>query len=51
VLFIVTAVLAILTVFPLLWMLSSSFKSLTEINSTNLIPAAPTLANFSYVFT
>jgi multiple sugar transport system permease protein len=51
VLFIVTAILAILTVFPLLWMLSSSFKRLTEVNSTSLIPAAPTLANFSYVFT
>ena len=51
VLFIVTAVLAVLTVFPLLWMLSSSFKSPAEVNSANLIPALPTLANFTYVFT
>lgn len=51
VLFIVTAVLAVLTVFPLLWMLSSSFKSPAEVNSINLIPALPTLVNFTYVFT
>nr|WP_207229633.1 carbohydrate ABC transporter permease [Ktedonosporobacter rubrisoli] len=51
VLTIVTALLAILTVFPLLWMLTSAFKSPAEINTANLLPAAPTLANFIYVFT
>ncbi|HEX7735750.1 MAG TPA: carbohydrate ABC transporter permease [Ktedonobacteraceae bacterium] len=50
-LFFVTALLAVLTVFPLLWMLSSSFKGLNDVNSLSLIPAAPTLANFVYVFT
>ncbi len=50
-LFSLTAVLAVLTIFPLLWMLSSAFKGPDEVNSVNLIPAAPTLENFRYVFT
>ncbi|WP_420799337.1 carbohydrate ABC transporter permease [Ktedonospora formicarum] len=32
-------------------MLSSSFKGPTEVNNNNLIPSAPTLDNFTYVFT
>ncbi|QBD83564.1 carbohydrate ABC transporter permease [Ktedonosporobacter rubrisoli] len=32
-------------------MLTSAFKSPAEINTANLLPAAPTLANFIYVFT
>lgn len=51
ILFIITAVFAVLTVFPLLWMLSSAFKGPAEVNNTNLIPVAPTFANFTYVFT
>lgn len=51
VIFIITLILAILTVFPLLWMLSSAFKSPDEVGSTSLIPALPTLSNFTYVFT
>ncbi len=50
-LFSLTAVLALLTVFPLLWMFSSAFKGPDEVNSVNLIPSAPTLENFRYVFT
>ena len=50
-LFALTAVLALLAVFPLLWMFSSAFKGPDEVNSVNLIPAAPTLDNFLYVFT
>lgn len=50
-LFSLTAVLAVLTVFPLLWMLSGAFKGPDEVNSVNLIPSAPTLDNFRYVFT
>lgn len=51
IIFLITALLAILTIFPLLWMVSSSFKGPTEVNGTNLIPIAPTLSNFTYVFT
>ncbi len=50
-LFSLTAILALITVFPLLWMVSSAFKGPDEVNSVNLIPAAPTLENFRYVFT
>jgi multiple sugar transport system permease protein len=50
-LFLLTAVLAILVIFPLLWMLSSSFKGPSEVMNMSLIPARPTLDNFIYVFT
>ncbi len=50
-LFALTAVLALLTVFPLLWMVSSAFKGPDEIFSVNPIPASPTLENFTAVFT
>ncbi len=49
--FILTAFLAVLVVFPLLWMFSSAFKSPDEVSSISLLPSAPTLANFTYVFT
>jgi multiple sugar transport system permease protein len=50
-LFSLAVVLALLTVFPLFWMVSSAFKGPDEVNSVNLIPTAPTLDNFRYVFT
>ncbi len=50
-LFSLAVVLALLTVFPLFWMVSSAFKGADEANSVNLIPTAPTLDNFRYVFT
>jgi multiple sugar transport system permease protein len=43
--------LAAMAVFPLLWMLSMSFKASDEIFAPNLVPARPTLDNFFYVFT
>jgi multiple sugar transport system permease protein len=50
-LFALTALLALLTVFPLLWMVSSAFKPPGELFSVNPIPASPTLENFAAVFT
>jgi multiple sugar transport system permease protein len=50
-LFLSTAVLAILTAAPLVWMLSAAFKPPDEIFNSSLIPKHPTLENFSYVFT
>lgn len=50
-LFVLTAVLALLTVFPLVWMISGAFKGPGEVFSPNLIPASPTLENFTSVFT
>jgi len=41
----------VMTIAPLLWMLSTAFKSPNEVFGSNLIPQAPTLANFVYVFT
>lgn len=50
-LFVLTAVLALLTVFPLAWMVSGAFKGSSEVFSPNLIPSSPTLENFTAVFT
>ncbi len=49
--FVVALILALMTVFPLLWMVVSSFKGPDEVLSTNLVPHHPTLSNFTYVFT
>ncbi|RVQ35743.1 carbohydrate ABC transporter permease [Sinorhizobium meliloti] len=48
---VVTAILAFMTLFPLLWMVSIAFKPAAESFSSNLIPQAPTLDNFIYVLT
>ena len=45
----VALVLALMTIFPLLWMLSISFKPPVEVFQPNLIPMAPTWDNFLYV--
>lgn len=50
-LFMLALVPALLTIFPLLWMVSGAFKGPGEVNSLNLIPTHPTLGNFAYVFT
>src|SRR5258707_14578671 len=50
-LFCFTAILAILTVSPLIWMISASLKPGNETFSPNIIPSQPTLENFRYVFT
>jgi multiple sugar transport system permease protein len=51
ILFLIGSVVALLTVFPLVWMVTSSFKPVEEIYGSNLLPAKPTLDNFVYVFT
>ncbi|YCI05013.1 carbohydrate ABC transporter permease [Ensifer sp. D2-11] len=48
---VVTAILAFMTLFPLLWMVSIAFKPAAESFSSNLVPQAPTLDNFIYVLT
>jgi multiple sugar transport system permease protein len=50
-LFLSTAILAILTASPLVWMISASLKQPGEIFNSTLIPEHPTLDNFGYVFT
>src|SRR5258708_5624466 len=50
-LFCFTAILAILTVSPLIWMISAWLKPGNEPFSPNIIPSQPTLENFRYVFT
>ncbi|SCM79700.1 ABC-type sugar transport system, permease component [uncultured Pleomorphomonas sp.] len=47
----VTLILALMTVFPLFWMLSTAFKEPSEVFSMTLVPQAPTFQNFVYVFT
>jgi multiple sugar transport system permease protein len=47
----VTAILALMTLFPLLWMVSIAFKPAAESFASNLVPHAPTLDNFIYVLT
>ena len=51
ILFAGTALLALATVSPLLWMISAAFKGPGEIFSPTLFPAHPTFDNFRYVFT
>ena len=47
----VAVILAAMTLFPLLWMVSIAFKTPAESFSPNLIPANPTIENFIYVLT
>jgi multiple sugar transport system permease protein len=50
-LFLLLAAISILTIVPLLWMLSGAFKTRQESYLLNLIPENPTFENFRYVFT
>lgn len=50
-LFTVVGIIALLTAFPILWMVTSSFKGPDEVLSTDILPSEPTLDNFEYVFT
>lgn len=50
-LFIFASLLGLLTAAPLLYMLSSAFKTPAEVYSLSLIPQNPTLQNFRDVFT
>ncbi|MDX0755193.1 ABC transporter permease subunit [Sinorhizobium medicae] len=47
----VAAILALMTVLPLLWMVSIAFKGAQESFSPALLPSAPTWSNFVYVLT
>ena len=47
----VALVLAIMTVIPLLYMISIGFKTPTDVFQPNLIPKAPTWNNYIYVLT
>ncbi|MBX9451381.1 MAG: carbohydrate ABC transporter permease [Mesorhizobium sp.] len=47
----VAAVLALMMIFPLLWMVSISFKTAQDSFSPALLPASPTFENFIYVLT
>ncbi len=49
--FVALVAISLLTVAPLLWMVSSAFKTGTEVYNLSPIPANPTLDNFRYVFT
>ncbi|PJJ71367.1 multiple sugar transport system permease protein [Diaminobutyricimonas aerilata] len=51
VLVIVGVVIALITIFPLVYMVTSSFKTAEDVNGTALLPPNPTLDNFAYVFT
>jgi len=50
VLFAVGTILALLTVFPLVWMVMGSVKTPEEVNSPELIPSSVTLENYVHVF-
>ncbi|MFT3998795.1 MAG: carbohydrate ABC transporter permease [Rhizobium sp.] len=47
----IAAILALMTLFPLLWMVSIAFKPAAESFSSTLIPQSPTFDNFIYVLT
>src|SRR4051812_2331770 len=47
----VALILAVMTVFPLIWMLSIAFKAPAEVFQPNLVPKAPSWNNFLYVLT
>ena len=49
--FLVSVTLALMTLAPLLWMVSIAFKPPDEVFRTSLVPHRPTLANFIYVVT
>lgn len=47
----VATILALMTIFPLLWMVSISFKTAQDSFSPALLPAPATMANFVHVLT
>lgn len=49
--FLVAAFLGLVTIFPVIWMVTSALKPGDEQYDFALIPANPTLENFEYVFT
>jgi multiple sugar transport system permease protein len=49
--FFALVVICLLTVFPMVWMVSSGFKVGNDVYKLNIIPNPATLENFRYVFT
>jgi len=49
--FVALVVICLLTVFPLIWMVSGAFKPGEDVYSLSIIPESPTFDNFRYVFT
>ena len=49
--FVALVAISLVTVFPMVWMVSSAFKTGTEVYSLAVVPETPTLENFEYVFT
>ncbi len=47
----VALVLALMTIFPLFWMISIAFKPAAEVFQPNLLPVNPSFDNFIYVMT
>ncbi|AEH90345.1 carbohydrate ABC transporter permease [Mesorhizobium sp. B1-1-9] len=47
----ISAILALMTIFPLVWMLVIAFKPAPEVFSPNFLPVSPTTGNFLYVLT
>jgi multiple sugar transport system permease protein len=47
----IALILALMTIFPLFWMISIAFKTPTEVFQPNLLPKAPGFGNFLYVLT
>lgn len=47
----VALILALMTIFPLIWMVSIAFKAPTEVFQPHLFPKAPKLDNILYVLT
>jgi multiple sugar transport system permease protein len=44
-------VICVVTIFPVVWMVSGAFKPGSEVYSLSIVPETPTLDNFRYVFT
>jgi multiple sugar transport system permease protein len=47
----ITLILALMTIFPMFWMISIAFKTPTEVFQPDMLPKAPNWDNFLYVLT
>lgn len=47
--YLILCAFAIVMIFPFLWMLSSSFKDVSQIFKMKFLPSAPTLDNYKYI--
>jgi len=48
--YVVLSIIAITTIFPFFWMVSSSFKDASQIYDMKLLPSSPTLDNYKNIF-